>query len=225
MNEIRPLVDVALPWQARLWHFLNLPNGKHVIPNIDICQHSDECLGGFKATSNRILLLSQYEGASRYNGVASLDPSPLRCDSSIFVKFPWARGVFPWCTDVVPFAIICWYRGSPTIKKRCRIENLTKAIIFITRVGNSYKKHVCLLTVEHNVSVTMHSKLNLNKQQKWTTLIGMVSRSPFFDVPVHCYQAHPKLFGFIFHVEIFRMLTQRACSKTKCWYIFTCSHH
>ena len=79
-------------------------------------------------------------------------------------------------------------RFSYKYEKRLWLQNFTKAIIFITRIRNNYKKHVCLLAVEHNLTVTIHSKLNLNKQRKSTTLIGMVSRSPLLDVPVNSYQ-------------------------------------
>ena len=116
VNEIRPLVHVALPWQARFRHMLNLCNRNLVIPDIDICQHPLECLAIVKATPQIVLLLTKHQRSSWLYHVTGLQSCALYNHSTVFVKFPWPRLVLPGDANVVPFAIVSWYRCRAAVK-------------------------------------------------------------------------------------------------------------
>ena len=90
-NKIKPSVNFSsVPFtpETRRCHVFDWCIGKHVIPYVDIGQHSLEGLSLLKFTTDRVLVLPQCQSTTSSYCVTILESSAVLYEVPIFVKFP-----------------------------------------------------------------------------------------------------------------------------------------
>ena len=147
-NEIKPSVNFSsVPFtpETRRCHMFNWRVSKHVIPYVDIGQHSLEGLRLVKITTDRVLLLPQRQSAPLSYCVTALEVWTLLYEVPIFVEFPWTRIAFPRKTDVVPYPIKSCYRSFPVDKHSIKIPYIA-GWLFIVYQSVTERHKVCYIS-------------------------------------------------------------------------------
>ena len=104
--EVKPRDHVPFLCCAGFRHPGYLIGRNHVIPDIYTTELTDEGTTTLKPSSHWVLFLPKHHSAVTADHVTGLQAWLLNFSNAVFVKLPWARGVVPSETKVVPCAIV-----------------------------------------------------------------------------------------------------------------------
>ena len=104
--EVKPRDHVPFLSSASFGHPGYLIGRNHVIPDIYTSELTDEGLITSKPSSHWVLFLPKHHSAATTDLVIDPEVWPITFSDAVFVKLPWARGVLPSETNVVPIAIV-----------------------------------------------------------------------------------------------------------------------
>ena len=104
--EVKPRDHVPFLCCAGFRHPGYVIGRNHVIPDIYTTELTNKRLTTLKPSSKWILVLSKHHDATTRYHVTDPEAWPLTFSDAVFVKLPWARGVVPSETNVVPCAVV-----------------------------------------------------------------------------------------------------------------------
>ena len=104
--EVKPRDHVPFLCCAGFRHPGYVIGRNHVIPDIYTTDLTNKGLATIKPSSHWVLFLPKHHSAATRDLVTDTEAWPVTFSFAVFVKLPWARGVLPSETNVVPCAIV-----------------------------------------------------------------------------------------------------------------------
>ena len=104
--EVKPRGHVPFLCSAGFRHPGYVIGRNHVIPDIHTTELTDKRLSTIKPSSHFVLFLPKHHSAATTDHVTDPEAWTIPFSDAVFVKLPWACGVLPSETNVVPIAIV-----------------------------------------------------------------------------------------------------------------------